>query len=177
MADTKPLHGLPPVEGDGVYYRGIGWFVVVLVGTTLFCQMLVWGLFEVMEYRADRREPTRAPLAAPMVTPSLAEGRVTTDREVAGQPGLLVTEPLVLEKLRQTEQATLHSYGWVDQAAQRVRVPIDRAKDLLIERGGLRTRAGAAQAADAAPGPQAEHQAPPAAPSAPPAPAAGAARH
>jgi hypothetical protein len=29
----------------------------------------------------------------------------------------------------------LTSYGWVDRDAQRVRIPIDRAMDILLQRG------------------------------------------
>jgi hypothetical protein len=53
----------------------------------------------------------------------------------ATEPTLLVDEPLVLQQFRADEQERLHSYGWVNQEAQTVRLPIDRAKDLLLERG------------------------------------------
>ena len=33
------------------------------------------------------------------------------------------------------EEQTLHSYGWVDQQAGVVRIPIDRAMELLAQRG------------------------------------------
>jgi cytochrome c oxidase cbb3-type subunit III len=40
-----------------------------------------------------------------------------------------------LKEMRATEDAVLHSYGWVDQAAGIVRIPIERAMELLAERG------------------------------------------
>jgi hypothetical protein len=46
-----------------------------------------------------------------------------------------------LKQLRQGEDEKLNSYGWVDQKAGTVRIPIDRAMDLLIEKG-LPVRAG-----------------------------------
>jgi hypothetical protein len=55
----------------------------------------------------------------------------------------------VLRDFRQQERTNLDTYGWVDQAAQQVRLPIGRAKDLLLERG-LPVRAGAGPARDAA---------------------------
>ena len=48
MADTSHVHANPPVEGDGVSYRGIVWFVVILAVTTVFCQFTVWGMFKLM---------------------------------------------------------------------------------------------------------------------------------
>jgi len=38
-------------------------------------------------------------------------------------------------RLRANEDAVLNSYGWADRRAGTVRVPIDRAMDLLVERG------------------------------------------
>ena len=51
------------------------------------------------------------------------------------QPNLLVNEPLNLRAFREKEHETLTTYGWADRSAGAVRIPIDRAKDLLIERG------------------------------------------
>jgi hypothetical protein len=40
-----------------------------------------------------------------------------------------------LEKLRLREEAELNSYGWIDRQTGVVRIPIDRAMHLIIERG------------------------------------------
>jgi hypothetical protein len=40
-----------------------------------------------------------------------------------------------LRDLRRTENAALSSYGWVDRKAGVVRIPIDRAIDLVAEKG------------------------------------------
>ena len=50
-------------------------------------------------------------------------------------PALLVQEPVNLETLRAHEHEVLTTYGWADKNAGTFRIPIDRAKDLLIERG------------------------------------------
>ena len=124
MADTKHHHAPSPlkVEGDGVSYSGVFWFVVVLTVTTVACQLLVVGLFAYLDYRSPANASPRSPLASP-----------------AGQappaPTLLRDEPANLKTFKDTEHSALTSYGWVDQAAGTVRLPIDRAKDLIIERG------------------------------------------
>ena len=41
-----------------------------------------------------------------------------------------------LEAMRAGEDATLHSYGWVDRGAGRVRIPIERAMELVGKGGG-----------------------------------------
>ena len=40
-----------------------------------------------------------------------------------------------LQQLRQQEDQTLTTYGWVNRGAGVVRIPIDRAIDLAIQRG------------------------------------------
>ena len=135
MAETNHSHAAAPVEGDGVSYSGIVWFVVVLVVTVLVCEVFVWGMFKfaLVPYRVPQSEV--APLAAEPAKPTIEGGRVVTGVENAPQPGLLITEPTVLKAFRDGEEQQLHEYGWVDQGAQTVRLPIDRAKTLLLERG------------------------------------------
>jgi hypothetical protein len=153
MADTKHVHGAAPIEGDGVSYSGIVWFVVILTVTTIACQLIVWGGFEFMEWRVARGDAARAPLAAERPRPAIDRGRVVTSTPESPQPALLVTEPIALGEHRASEASSLSSYGWLDRGAGTVRIPIDRAKTLLIERG-LPTRPGAASAATkAAPAP------------------------
>ena len=67
-------------------------------------------------------------------------------------PGLNVQEPVVLKAFRDGEETALHTYGWVDQGSQVVRLPIDRAKDLLMERG-LPVRPAAAETMSKGAGP------------------------
>lgn len=50
-------------------------------------------------------------------------------------PVLQVQPALELKDLRQGENDKLNSYGWVDQKAGIVRIPIDRAMELLVKNG------------------------------------------
>ena len=56
-------------------------------------------------------------------------------------PRLQVHPAQDLKQLRQGEDEKLNSYGWVDQKAGIARIPVDRAMDLLIQKG-LPMRAG-----------------------------------
>jgi hypothetical protein len=40
-----------------------------------------------------------------------------------------------LRQMRAAEEAALNSYGWVDKESGRVRIPIERAMDILAEKG------------------------------------------
>ncbi len=46
-----------------------------------------------------------------------------------------VNPPEALQELRATEEAVLTTYGWVDRKNGVVHIPIDRAMDLLLQRG------------------------------------------
>lgn len=168
MADTNHLHATPPVEGDGVNYQGIAWFVVILVGTVVFCQVFVWGLFVFTENRLVQSEVARTPLAAAPAEPSIQNGQLHPGSDSVTGPVLLVDEPMGLKQFRADQDERLRTYGWVNQGAEVVRLPIDRAKTLVLERG-LPSRAPAD-----APAAPVEAVAPTAVPPAPAAPAAAA---
>jgi len=51
------------------------------------------------------------------------------------EPRLIVTPAVDLEKLRAHEDEELKSYGWVDRGSGIVRIPIDRAMELIVQRG------------------------------------------
>jgi hypothetical protein len=59
---------------------------------------------------------------------------VTVTKEFPG-PRLQIKAPLDLARLRAAEDLNLHSYGWIDRNLGTVRIPIDRAMQLLLERG------------------------------------------
>ena len=67
-------------------------------------------------------------------------GRVYPNMVAIGRPdgptpALLVQEPANLETLRAHEHEVLTTYGWADKNTGAIRIPIDRAKDLIIQRG------------------------------------------
>ncbi len=153
MAETSHHH-VPtpdPVESDGVAYRGIGWFLVILVLTVMASQLIVWGVFEWFSYRMTRSEAPRAVMADPQTSPVIEGGRIVSGAEGSPTPALLVREPDVLGDFNARQNEALHSYGWINQGMGTVRLPIDRAKDLVLERGlPVRPDPAAAPAPDGA---------------------------
>ena len=141
MADTKHYTSPLPVETDGVSYSGIVWFVVILTVTTLVCMLLMWALLSAFKYQANNNPaPSRSQVATSAAERPAAEGRVypqvtAIGPAAAGGPQLLVNEPMNLAAHREREHQTLTTYGWVDQNAGTVRIPLDKAKELLLQRG------------------------------------------
>lgn len=125
--DAHPLH---IHEEDAVALRpvvvaGIGLLILILLaGAAMF------GLYHLMAHEEARLSPPANPLAA-------AEGP-----RVPPEPRLQVHPLRDLEALHQAENERLTTYAWVDKSAGTVRIPIDRAIDLLAGRAGA---AGAAK--------------------------------
>jgi hypothetical protein len=55
-------------------------------------------------------------------------------------PRLQVSPPLDLEAFRAKEQTELNTYGWINRTSGIVRVPIERAMEMVLQEG-LPTRA------------------------------------
>jgi hypothetical protein len=72
-------------------------------------------------------------------------------RVLPPEPRLQVDPSVDLDEVRQSQNELLNSYGWADKATGKVRVPIDRAMDMLIERKlPLRQNAPVAQSTEGA---------------------------
>jgi hypothetical protein len=61
--------------------------------------------------------------------------RLARERATLSQPRLQVGGVNELREMRAGEEAALNSYGWVDQNAGIVRIPIDRAMEILAAKG------------------------------------------
>ena len=96
---------------------GLG--LVIMTGLVF---LLMGWLFTVFSARQAARDMPPSPLA--QTRPALPP-----------EPRLQIAPAQELQQLRADEDAALHSYGWVDQAAGIVRIPIERAIDLVHERG------------------------------------------
>jgi hypothetical protein len=123
MADTNSRPGGPTfTESDGVNYRGIVVFVAILAVTTFICQGIVVGMFKYFDKQAVDTGAKRAVMSAPAGT-------------MPPPPNLLTNEPLNLKNFHEHEAEVMETYAWQDKNAGVVRIPVDRAKELLLERG------------------------------------------
>lgn len=93
-----------------------------LVITCVAVWLAMMGLFKFTIAKLGDRDPQVSALARPA-------------GEAPPEPRLLTNEPQNLLEFRQREQQTLDHYGFIDQATGAVHIPIERAKELLLERG------------------------------------------
>jgi len=83
-------------------------------------------------------------------TPAMADWKAGADRTPKA-PLLITDEPGLLRQLRTSEQETLTHYAWIDKGKGEVRVPIDRALEIVASNPKLLAPQGAAPATPPAP--------------------------
>jgi hypothetical protein len=91
------------------------------LGGTVVLSLLAMGLL----FRFYDTHESRGPALSPLVVRP----------DIPPKPRLQVYEHVDLERKLQGDQKMLNSYGWVDRKSGTVRIPIDRAMQLLAERG------------------------------------------
>ena len=98
-------------------------FAVFLAATVIVSALVVIGLYKYLDDREQAEKAGRHPLAAGIVRP-------------LPPPPRLQTYPFDdIKELRKAENKVLDHYAWVDQNAGVVQIPIERAIDVLAEKG------------------------------------------
>jgi hypothetical protein len=112
-------------EESDVNIRAILGFGAGLVAVAVVIHLLMWLLLGYFEAREAKQA------LAPRMYPLAAEQA----NRLPPEPRLQTTPREDLADLRVREEALLNSYGWVDRNAGIVRIPIDAAMKLTLERG------------------------------------------
>jgi hypothetical protein len=131
-SDSNNGHG--GFEHQDLQVAGIVYFLIALLVVTGLCLVGIRGLYDFLDRRDKAEQPPVNPLItnAPMDTLHVAPGY---PQSVFPSPKLEEDEHGQLNGILLNEQKTLYSYGWVDQKAGTVRIPIERAMELLAQRG------------------------------------------
>jgi hypothetical protein len=115
-----------PDRPDGAAYetrdvgpRGIVLLGAVLIAVTAGAMFMLWWLFDRLDMQARRADPPVTPLA----------------EEAAPPPGPQLEVKLSYSHLTQASQDKLKHYGWVDKPQGVAQIPIERAMQILAERG------------------------------------------
>ena len=110
-------------EESDVNIRAILAFGGALIVVAAVVHLLIYVLFGYFDSREGVKVPAEYPLAASQGHHEPPEPRLQTDPRQD------------LSDLRAKEDELLTSYGWVDRNAGVVRIPIDEAIKLTLERG------------------------------------------
>jgi hypothetical protein len=98
----------------------LGWLALVLAVFLILVMPLLVGVFKFLKWDVERDEPVRSPLAITEEPPA---------------PRLQAVPALELGEYRAQQHQLLGEYRWLDQEQKIVRIPIERASQLLLERG------------------------------------------
>ncbi len=110
------------------------YFLLALAVATVIAIVVLRGVYAFLDHRERASQPPVSPLVqnVPEDTRHVAPGY---PQAAFPSPRLEEDERGQLNGIRMQQENTLYSYGWVDEKAGTVRIPIDRAMDLLVQRG------------------------------------------
>jgi hypothetical protein len=117
LPDARSHVGHETTDASAYY---VGLFALALAVTIALSLLLLYRLFWRLETRAQRSDPVASPVA---------------DEPTVPEPRLQVDPRAELARLRAEEDEMLRNYQWIDQQHGIVQIPIQRAIDLLSERG------------------------------------------
>ena len=132
--ENKNAQGHGSFERRDIGAMGIIYFFVGLAAATLIIHFLLAGMYKLL----DKREREQQAPVSPLVTNVPADTRQIPNQYPAKtfpDPRLETDERNQLNDIRLAEEQKLYSYGWVDEKAGTVRIPIERAMDLVAQRG------------------------------------------
>lgn len=120
---TDVQHETVHHEESDVSIGGLFGFAAGLATVLVAVAFVVWLLFSFYAAREGKAAPAEYPLA------SQQENRLPPE------PRLQTNPRQDLSDLRSQEDRLLESYGWVDKNAGTVRIPIEQAMKLTLQRG------------------------------------------
>jgi cytoskeletal protein RodZ len=127
-------------ERSDVNVRALLWFMVIFIVFAAISHLLLWIMFKYFAEQA--RTTTTAPLTsvarppeASIPQPPRLQPFPNRDRRGDVLPPKTTTPEMDMEEMRAAEEEALHKPAWIDRQKGIVRVPIDVAKQLVVQRG------------------------------------------
>jgi hypothetical protein len=119
-------------EREDMGARNVYAFLIALALMGVLVHFMVKGIYGFMDSYQKAHQPPANPLATAPENPRVPGKDIPNKFPL---PRLEENDRLEIKDFRMQEEQTLNSYGWVDQPNGVVRIPIDRAMQLLAERG------------------------------------------
>jgi len=110
----------PRYETRDANVRGVFTFLVILSLVLIFTALLCWGMFKYFSAAQASRVPA-SPFAGA--------------RQLPAGPQLQVNPREDLKRYRAEQEHALESYSWENKEDGTVRVPIERAMEMLLKQG------------------------------------------
>jgi len=121
-------------EESDVNVRALLWFVAIFIVFAVVAHVLIWVMFRY--FREIARGETNPPLTA-IARPADADVPQLPRLQPFPQPRPPYEDtPVIdLEQMRRNEDQALRNPAWIDRQKGTVRLPIDVAKRLAVQRG------------------------------------------
>jgi hypothetical protein len=139
MSDEIINHGHHETEfeHEDLGSRGVFAFMIGLAVSIVIIYFIIVGMYRFL----DNYERSQMATASPLITSKGAMSRVVTQEDMDktfkdnGAPMLETNERGQLHDFLMDQETQLNSYGWVDEKAGVAHIPIERAMELLAQRG------------------------------------------
>ena len=133
MSNDEPRHEEIEFEQQDLSAAGILGFLAGLAIVGLVMHIALLGMYKYL----DRYDKTHQPPQNPLVKAANVDTRQATSQDINKfpLPRLETNERGQLYDQRIKEEEILNSYGWVDQNAGVAHIPIDRAMQIVAQRG------------------------------------------
>jgi hypothetical protein len=120
-------------ERSDLSAAGVFSFLLGLAVAGVIIHFALIGLYNVLNNYQKSHQPPQNPLA----TSTYSATRDLTPRDILKfpEPRLEANERTELNSFRSEEEQKLNSYGWVDQNAGVVHIPIEQAMQIVAQRG------------------------------------------
>ena len=130
---AKHGHQQEGFERQDMTAQGVFAFLISLAVGGVLVYFVIWGLYHFMQARQRSHQPPQGALVKQVET----DTRIVSLDEIVKfpQPRLEGNERVEIKDFRLKEEQTLNSYGWIDENAGVVRIPIERAMQLVAQRG------------------------------------------
>ncbi len=143
--DDKSLKDVPPpAESSEINTRAVLIFCVVLIAIAVLVHVSMWYLFNVFDTQKKSADPALSPLA-PRQQQLPPEPRLQAMPNTSDLQKPQIFNPKGLLSTQDEENKVLDSYGWVDEKNGVVRIPIEEAMKLVVEREKQTQKAPAIQ--------------------------------
>ena len=134
---NQPTPNQPKINHDGFEQEDLSsssalYFLAGLVLVGLVVYLIVFGMYRFL----DSYETAHQPPLSPMVKPEADTRAVTPENaETFPEPRLEENERTQFRSFIEDQDRKLATYDWVDKDRGTVRIPIDRAMELIVQRG------------------------------------------
>jgi len=134
-------------ERRDISAAAVVYFFVGLAAAAIVIHLLLAGFYDFLDKRNNAQQAPMSPLIANVPVDTRHIPKQYEDKAFP-EPRLENDERNQFTKIRLNEERLLNSYGWVDEKSKTVRIPIERAMDLVAQRGlPVRPPAAASQSA------------------------------